>query len=97
MEEVEVTGFESDGIDLISPLSPEFDSRADALSPPEMSDIAKDAKPYVVIVSNKTSRNIVAFTMSLSNFEGKAMPNPLFYSYPSAAIEHQIFMAPDAS
>ena len=96
MEEVEVTGFESDGIDLISPLSSEFDSRADALSPPEMSDIAKDAKPYVVIVSNKTSRNIVAFTMALSNFEGKAMPNPLFYSYPPAAVEQQIFMAPNA-
>ena len=45
MEEVQVTGLDADGVSLISPLSPEFDSRVDTLSPPGMANVVKNAKP----------------------------------------------------
>src|SRR5688572_5309487 len=100
MEQVQVSGLESNGVVLISPLAASFDSKIEALSAPGMADVVKYAKPYVVIVSNKSSRTIVAFTLSSnvpSGFgfsfswttDGEREPAP-------EHIENQMFMAPDA-
>jgi hypothetical protein len=88
-------GFESEGISVISPDSPDFDSRVDALAPSGMADVVKGAKPYVVIVSNNSSRKIVALTTSSSS-GGVATPSPLFRMEPQSHVENQFFMAPDA-
>jgi len=99
VEEVRVTGLDSDGVALISPLAATFDSKVEGIAAPGMADVVRDAKPYVVIVSNNTARTIAAFTIS-SNvpslfgwtmvwIDGDPEPAP-------EHIENQILTAPNA-
>jgi hypothetical protein len=97
VKDAQVRGFESDGVILISPLAPDFDSRANALSPPGFADVVKEAKPYVVIVVNNSPRRIVALTLSSSNAEGQETPNPLGWTFPKGTEQNQLFIAPDVA
>jgi hypothetical protein len=97
VKDAQVRGFESDGVNVISPLAPDFDSRADALAPPGFADVVREAKPYVVIVANNSSRRIVGLTLSSSNAEGRATPQALGWTFPEPAEQNQLFIAPDAA
>jgi hypothetical protein len=70
--EVHATGLDSYGVKLISPSSPDFDSRA-AVAAPGWSAFLNDVKPYVVLVSNESGRKIVAFAVSWTVVAGSGL------------------------
>jgi hypothetical protein len=90
-----VEGLESDGVALIGPDDPDFDARVDALAPPGMAPVIKGAKPYVVIVSNKTARRIVAVAISWETSAGP-VPDALFTDVSAPSQLNSLFMAPNA-
>jgi hypothetical protein len=96
LTDVQVRGFESDGVGLISPLAPDFDSRARGLTPTGFSEVVQEAKPYIVIVVNSAPQRIVALTLSSSNAEGQGTPSPLFMFYPKSPEENHLYLAPNA-
>ena len=69
---VHVTGLDSYGVKLISPLNPDFDSQA-AVAAPGWTAFLNDVKPYVVLVSNESGRKIVAFAISWTVTAGSAL------------------------
>jgi hypothetical protein len=88
---------ESEGVTLISSDAVEFYSLVDRLAPPGMATVLKDAKPYVVIVSNGSPRKIVALTVTSSFVGGGATPAALHMTYPPPDVERSIACnAPDA-
>jgi uncharacterized protein (TIGR03435 family) len=60
---VHVTGLDSYGVKLISPLSPDSDSQA-AAAAPGWTAFLNDVQPYVALVSNESGRKIAAFAIS---------------------------------
>lgn len=60
---VNVDGLNSAGIELISPEDPNFDSVIVSLLPSETAKAALDLKPLVVIVSNQSAGEIVAYAL----------------------------------
>jgi len=58
---VVVTGLDSDGLEVISPESPDFDVRARKLFSVQAANVILMLKPLLLILSNHTERTLVAF------------------------------------
>jgi hypothetical protein len=87
-KEVKVTGFDADGITLISPTDTAFDSKIDVLAAPGWADLLKEARPWLVIVSNNTQSKVVAFTtlFVLTRSNGETMHFYSLHKAPDAVV-----------
>jgi hypothetical protein len=79
------TGFEADGVRLITPADDEFDALIETLAAPGWAQTLREAAPSIVIVTNETDRKIVALS---SRFTVKGGPHD--------GINSVFFVAPDA-
>jgi hypothetical protein len=83
--QIEIKGSDADGVMLISPANPEFDSRVYSVLP-EGARVALELKPWIVIVSNGSSRVVVAYSITFwSTFKsGESRRNSVHFKYPDA-------------
>lgn len=93
--QIDIKGSDADGVMLISPTNPEFDSRVYSLLP-EGAPVAFELKPCIVIVSNKSSRVVVAysFTFWFTFRSGESHCNSVHFKYPDA-VANTAADAPD--
>jgi hypothetical protein len=68
--DIQLRGLESEGIFLISPSAPEFDSLVQSLFKGS-ADLLLKLKPFMTIVSNHSDRTIVAFTLKWTTGHGR--------------------------
>lgn len=83
--QIEIKGSDADGVMLISPTNSEFDSRVYSLLP-EGAPVAFELKPRIVIVSNESSRVVVAYSVTFwfTFRSGKSHRNSVHFKYPDA-------------
>ena len=86
IREVTATGFDKEGVRLISPADPGFDATIDKLAAPGWAKLLKDSKPWLVAVSNETSQKIVALKVlyKMATIGGETTTNSSFYVAPDA-------------
>lgn len=63
MVPIQISDFDSEGVTLTPATAPDFDSRAQAILSGNASPVL-ELKPYLVIVSNRNPRTVVAYTVS---------------------------------
>lgn len=82
---IEIKGSGADGVMLVSPTNPEFNSRVHSLLP-ESARVAMELKPWIAIVSNQSSRVVVAYSVTFwSTFgSGESQRNTVHFKYPDA-------------
>jgi len=80
-----VQDFSNKGVSLTPSNAPPFDARVTALIP-EWSQVANALKPYLVILSNKSERTIVAYCLQFDVIleDGRIFQEVVHFNYPSA-------------
>ena len=86
MPAIAATGLDSDGVTLIAPNSADFDSLVAKIMNNEAAGPALWLKPYLVIVSNQTSRTVVAYDIlwKLRYKDGRSEQSFVQFKYPDA-------------
>jgi hypothetical protein len=79
------TGFDADGVRLITPADVEFDALLETLAAPGWAQTLRQAAPSIVIVANETDQKIVALSTRFSVAGG-----------PQQGTNSVFFVAPDA-
>lgn len=81
-----VNGLNAAGVELISPDSPNFDSAVMYLLPNRTAAVALDLKPLVVIVSNQSAGEIVAYTLvwKVTYTDKRTATTTVQFKYPDA-------------
>jgi hypothetical protein len=81
---IEIAGFEIEDITLMSPADPEFDSVARSLFQGNTDELLK-LKPFLVILSNRSSRTVVAYALRWEvKGKGGAQASLPQHKYPDA-------------
>src|SRR6185503_5018226 len=85
------TGFDADGVRLITPADVEFDALIETLAASGWAQTLREAAPSIVIVANETNQKIVAlstmFTVVGGPHEGT---NSVFYVAPDAIAANEL-------
>jgi hypothetical protein len=83
--QIQVKGLDADGVMLISPTDPVFDSRLFSLLP-EGAPVAFELKPCIAIVSNESSRIVVAYSVTFwfTFRSGESHRQSIQFKYPDA-------------
>ena len=83
---MKATGLDQDGVKLISPMDPSFDSTVDKIAARGFADLLKKSKPWVTVVSNESIRKIVAFStvFRMTDGEGHTSTNSSYFVAPDA-------------
>jgi hypothetical protein len=81
-----VNGLNAAGVELISPENPNFDSAVMSLLPTRTATVALDLKPFVVIVSNQSAGEIVAYTLvwKVTSKDKRTHTTIVQFKYPDA-------------
>ena len=77
LEDVRAIGLDVDGVSLVSPSSPDFDARMEVAAP-GWAHLVQPFKPYLVLVSNRTKRKVVAYALqwTMTGANGRSTSGP---------------------